>query len=191
MDAPAGLSAWQSGGDVHLCWQKPQSIQLYPADWISYNIIRNNSVIGVTRADTIYVDHVMSNMTAYYRVIAQYRDGLSLPSEILQFNIDLPVNEVGSLLPKAFSLSQNFPNPFNPVTHIKLEIPAATNGSLRIYDICGRLVRVLAEGNFEPGYRDYVWDGCNESSIQVSAGMYFYRFAGEQYSATKKMLLIK
>ena len=191
LDAPYDLSASQNSGNIHLSWRRPQSIQQYPANWVMYTVLRNDITVISSLMDTVINEHVPFNMTAYYRVIAQYRNGTSRPSDTLAFIIDLSVNEAGSLLPEEFSLSQNYPNPFNPNTHIKLAVPAVTNGSLRIYDLNGRLVRVLAEGSFEPGYHEYVWDGCNESFTPVAAGMYFYKFDSEKYSATKKMLLIK
>jgi len=92
-------------------------------------------------------------------------------------------------LPSAFALEQNYPNPFNPSTKIKLALPVASDYTLAIYNVAGQLIRAYtgnAVGNVE-----ITWDGKDASGNQVASGMYFYKASASNFSATKKMVLMK
>jgi len=89
-------------------------------------------------------------------------------------------------LPTEFSLSQNFPNPFNPVTEISFALPNASDVKLEIFNIMGQRVAVLAEGPLEAGYHSVIWDG-----NRVASGVYFYRLDAGDFVETKKMVLLK
>jgi hypothetical protein len=93
--------------------------------------------------------------------------------------------------PVAAYLSQNFPNPFNPVTKIEFGLATPAAVSLRIYDAAGRLVRVLANGPLASGRYAKIWDGRDGSGGSVSSGVYFYRLDAGSYSQTRKMVLLK
>ncbi|MBW7995876.1 MAG: choice-of-anchor D domain-containing protein [Candidatus Glassbacteria bacterium] len=97
-------------------------------------------------------------------------------------------------LPNAFSLAQNHPNPFNPSTTISFSVPdGGTEGrvSLKVYDIGGRLVRVLAEGERAPGEHTVFWDGTDERGRGVPSGVYIYRLLAGGRAFTRKMVLLK
>ncbi|HUU27214.1 MAG TPA: DUF1573 domain-containing protein, partial [archaeon] len=97
------------------------------------------------------------------------------------------------VLPKAFSLSQNTPNPFNPSTTINYSVPegASVIVILKVYDIRGRLIRTLADGSREPGTHTAFWDGTDESGQQASSGIYIYRLRAGDFVQTRKMVLLK
>jgi len=94
------------------------------------------------------------------------------------------------ILPSKYDLSQNYPNPFNPTTTIELALPTAADYTVAIYNIAGQLIRTY-EGNANAGVVSIVWDGKDASGSQVASGMYFYKAKAGQFSATKKMLLMK
>lgn len=91
-----------------------------------------------------------------------------------------------SNIPVEYKLHQNYPNPFNPVTKISFEIPKENYTVLTINDITGKLVTVLFAENLMPGKYETEW---NAGSI--SSGVYFYTFKSGEFTATKKMLIIK
>jgi hypothetical protein len=93
-------------------------------------------------------------------------------------------------LPSKFALAQNYPNPFNPQTTIALDLPVAADYSVAIYNIAGQLVRTYS-GYSEAGVVSIVWDGKDAFNSQVASGIYFYKAAADQFSATKKMILMK
>ncbi len=95
-------------------------------------------------------------------------------------------------LPTAFSLADNFPNPFNPATTIQYALPQAADVELTVYNVLGQPVRTLVAEHQSAGRYVVEWDATNDSGHSLSAGMYFYRLqAGEEFREVKKMLLLK
>ncbi|MBU0711173.1 T9SS type A sorting domain-containing protein [bacterium] len=100
--------------------------------------------------------------------------------------------ETDGMIPGDFHLYQNYPNPFNPQTTISYQLPVFSEVSLKVYDILGQEVRTLVNENNSAGYHSVVWNGTDNSGRQVSSGVYFYYLkAGDEFSQTKKLLLIK
>ncbi|MEJ2506368.1 MAG: T9SS type A sorting domain-containing protein, partial [Ignavibacteriaceae bacterium] len=91
-----------------------------------------------------------------------------------------------SLLPTVYSLSQNYPNPFNPTTTIKFGIPKAGDVSLAVYDILGRKVAELINGNLTAGYHTV-----NFNATNLASGVYFYRIEAGDFVSVKKLMLLK
>lgn len=89
-------------------------------------------------------------------------------------------------IPEDFILFQNYPNPFNFATIIKFAIPKREKVTLKIFDVLGREVATLIDGEFEAGYFEVRWDANNFSN-----GIYFYRLSAGSFAVTKKMILLK
>ncbi|MCK9995659.1 MAG: T9SS type A sorting domain-containing protein, partial [Candidatus Krumholzibacteria bacterium] len=99
---------------------------------------------------------------------------------------------VSEVAPSRYSLEQNVPNPFNPMTTIYFELPEAARVRLQVFDISGRLVRNLLNGaSLGAGRQDVVWNGKNDSGQQVAAGVYFYHMSTGSFNETKRMVLVK
>jgi len=97
------------------------------------------------------------------------------------------IDPVSTEIPGAFSLSQNYPNPFNPATKFIFSLPEGANVSIRIFDIAGREVDVIANNQFmSPGVYTV-----NYSADRLSSGVYFYRITANDFVETKKMVLTK
>jgi hypothetical protein len=94
-------------------------------------------------------------------------------------------------LPTSFDLGQNFPNPFNPTTTISFSMPEAGDVSLKIYNIRGQLVRTLVNKRTPAGYHEVTWDGRDQSDRAAASGVFFYRLETQDFSKTRKMMLIK
>lgn len=94
-------------------------------------------------------------------------------------------------IPVEFFLEQNFPNPFNPSTHIQFSLPAIALTRLSIFDLLGREVRVLQDGILGAGGHTAFWDGCNSSGEPAPSGVYFYRLTQGDWQATRKLLLLR
>ncbi len=91
-----------------------------------------------------------------------------------------------STSPKTIQLLQNYPNPFNPSTLISFNLPKASNVSLKVYSITGRLVATLLDEYVQNGYHAVRWDASNQAS-----GIYFYTLNVENTALSKRMVLIK
>lgn len=89
-------------------------------------------------------------------------------------------------IPLIYSLFQNIPNPFNPLTKIEFALPKASFTNLTIYDLLGREVATLINEELKPGTYEAEWDGSNFSS-----GIYFYKLETGDFTETKKMVLMK
>ena len=96
-----------------------------------------------------------------------------------------------TLLPDEFSLSQNFPNPFNPATRIGFALPSASDVRLVVYNVMGQQVAVVADGRFAAGSHSVVWNGCDASGAPAASGVYLYRLETAAHTETRKMLLLK
>ena len=83
------------------------------------------------------------------------------------------------------------PNPFNPSTTLSFEISEAANVRLCVYDTAGRLVVVLANGLFEVGHHEVLWDGRDSTGRMSSTGVYLYRLESGAYNETKRVVLVK
>lgn len=91
-----------------------------------------------------------------------------------------------------FMVTQNVPNPFNPLTTINFAVPEASVVNLAIFDLSGRLVKSLVAGQrFEPGWHSAEWDGTNSHGHRVATGVYFYRFSTPGFNEIKRMTLMK
>jgi hypothetical protein len=101
------------------------------------------------------------------------------------------VEQIAGIVSK-FELSQNYPNPFNPSTTIEFSIAKRSNVRLVIYDITGRIVRTLIDGQeFEPGLYRVQWNGKNDYDEYVASGIYIYRLQAGNFTATRKMVLAR
>ena len=89
-------------------------------------------------------------------------------------------------LPESFSLSAAYPNPFNPVTTLRFALPTEAQVSLTIYNLQGRQVVSLIDGNMDAGYHSVVWNADSHSS-----GIYFVKMIAGEYVNTQKLMLVK
>lgn len=96
------------------------------------------------------------------------------------------INQLGTEVPSRFAMHQNFPNPFNPATNIRFEIPKAGYVNISVFDVTGKLVKVLAEQNVSAGIYNVKWDASSQPS-----GVYFYRLQSGRFTQSKKMILTK
>ncbi len=101
------------------------------------------------------------------------------------------VTQISSEVPKQFYLNQNYPNPFNPVTKIRFSIPAFAETtrrvvSLKIYDILGKETAVLVNEELKPGLYEIDWNAEN-----LPSGVYFYSLVTNEFTQTKKMVVVK
>ena len=89
-----------------------------------------------------------------------------------------------------FALS-NYPNPFNPTTTISFDLPKSGNVKLEIFNSKGQRVKTLLNEKINSGHHSVIWNGKNMKNQNVVSGIYFYRISNQNYSETKKMMLLK
>ena len=92
----------------------------------------------------------------------------------------------GPNVPASYSLKQNYPNPFNPSTEIAFDLPKAGHVELSIFNVLGQEVDQLVDDTYDAGSHIVTWD-----ASRYSSGVYFYRISSENFTETKKMMLLK
>ena len=148
------------------------------------------SVIDMTTSPGTSDTDITVGQTYYYQVVAVDANGnVSDGSNVVTTYI-VSVDDT-EILPTAYGLSQNFPNPFNPTTSIEFALPEASEVSLEIYNLLGQKVRTLVNGYVPAGYINTSWDGLNQNGKEVSSGTYIYRLQTAEQTFSKKMVLMK
>gem|GEM_PF-5107167 len=110
--------------------------------------------------------------------------GLIQPDEALP-------DEIEKDRPERLSLLHNYPNPANPTTTIVYTLPEASDVLIRVFDVRGRLVKMLVHAAQDAGRHTVVWDGADGGGLPVSSGMYFCRLEAGDTALTRKMLLVR
>ena len=96
-----------------------------------------------------------------------------------------------TVVPATFTLHQNFPNPFNPITTIRYDLPSDALVTLSIYDMLGRKITQLVNTTQDAGFKSVQWDATDSMGREVSAGVYLYQIQTGEFIQTKKMVLLK
>jgi len=179
---------------------------LQPNGYEAYNLIINGPVEDIKWSSIwgSYEGSLTQNMRSLkdYLLNANYElDWLERPEGhswgLWRASIDrmleyfFPDNSSGitaenNFIPDGIILYQNYPNPFNPSTNIRFEVPHSTNIKLVLYDLLGREVRILFEGEALAGVNQIELNAEN-----LAGGIYFYRLISEDFIATKKLMLLK
>ncbi len=164
----------------------------------------NNLVIFKTSLNTpVPIFRLISPGSLYYCSTSKNGTSVSVIGEAMWarnwgrggtlYNISVDTNDspigippVTTNLPKSFSLSQNFPNPFNPSTVISFEVPKSSLVTVTVYDLLGREIEKLLLQHLNPGKYHVNWDASNYPS-----GLYFYTLRSGEFTETKKMVLVK
>ncbi len=143
-----------------------------------------------------YLKEKANTMTIAYEGPQGSRTDLAFSNVPMKSGIDLVLNLAS--VPVQFALSQNLPNPFQGVTTIHFEAPAAATNpgsagkvELKIYNLLGQVVRTLVDGNVPAGSYNINWDGRDENGRLVAAGVYLYNLTADQTRITKKMALLR
>ncbi|MGE5362806.1 MAG: SBBP repeat-containing protein [Bacteroidota bacterium] len=189
LPCPASLRYSLSGNQVHLIWNAPSAPEIK-----SYNIYRSTATPVVASSynhigncvTTFYTDQLMmTGNIYYYAVTAVYNDGESLPSNEVQVSFT-HAETIDETVPANFSMSDNYPNPFNNHTIIEFSIPADCFVELSVYDQKGAIILTVVNRYLSAGrYKEAVHtDG-------FSSGIYLAVLKAGKFTKTKKILLLK
>ncbi|MEJ2053792.1 MAG: T9SS type A sorting domain-containing protein, partial [Calditrichaceae bacterium] len=154
-------------------------------DWekINTDLIAGQGTVS-SASDYSYVDSkVVAGETYRYKLESVSINGLSVEEKTV--DVTVPV-------PNQYALFNNYPNPFNPTTNIKFQLPEAQQVKLYIYDMNGSLVNTLANNQVYPsGEHILTWNATDKSGNRVATGIYLYRFQAGKFVRTGKMILVK
>jgi PKD repeat protein len=132
------------------------------------------------------------NEDGNYSVYLKVSDGQSEDIDLKENYITTSISGIGkNIVPERIKLYQNYPNPFNPSTTIRYGLPEGSNVIIKIYNLLGIEIRELVSEFQQAGFKTTIWDGKDKNGISVDSGVYLYKFKSNNFSQTKKMLLIK
>ncbi|MDP6612064.1 MAG: tandem-95 repeat protein [Candidatus Marinimicrobia bacterium] len=97
----------------------------------------------------------------------------------------------GEGIPTEFALHENYPNPFNPTTTLRFDLPEVSSITLTIYNMLGQRVRTFNMNDTPAGYHSVTWNATNDYGDPVGAGVYLYQLRANQFVKTRKMVLLK
>ncbi|MDZ7373664.1 MAG: choice-of-anchor J domain-containing protein [candidate division KSB1 bacterium] len=190
--APAVVTATQVNYKVQLTWEPSRDEVSGPKDVRYYNVYR--CLVGGTFGEPIarvagheYLDTSVEIDKRYqYAVSATDHAGnegeKSAPVTVLVSG----VAQVGGELPKEFALEQNYPNPFNPTTTVSFALPKAAHVTLEVYNAAGQRVAVLVDKDMPAGTYKATWDASG-----MASGVYFCRIQAAEFTAMRKMTLVR
>ena len=182
------LSLQISGGDGADNQEYPSDIDpidAYASVILTYNAERNGGI----KVDTGVYRLVY--LSFGFEGIDNADDRALLMTRSLSWLLQSETGVGDDDMPAALTLRNNVPNPFNPLTAIKYSLAAPTEVRLGVYDVQGRLVRVLDEGLKIAGEHTLTWDGCDGAGHALSSGNYFCRIDGAGQTQSIKMMLVR
>ncbi|MDP8322334.1 MAG: tandem-95 repeat protein [Candidatus Stygibacter australis] len=151
------------------------------------------TIVGITTGDPLYIRLIDENnceSTCLDMISFQADTKIGTPFEPFQAAF-YPVDEEDDQIVTANVLNQNYPNPFNPVTTISFELAAQDFVTINIFNLRGEKIKALVREPREAGSHSVIWDGTDDNGNQVASGIYFYSLNSSQFSATRKMVMIK
>ncbi|KPL18489.1 MAG: hypothetical protein AMJ92_07735 [candidate division Zixibacteria bacterium SM23_81] len=180
-------------GSIEVAWTSQTEVNAF-----AYHLLRSEKADGqfveVARLDASgnsetprdyrYLDEdVVAGRTYYYMLVDEDYEG--------NMKYHGPVFASAGARPMAYSLSPNYPNPFNPSTAIGYEIPEAGRVTLAIYNVLGQEVRSLVDAHQEAGNHTVMWDSKDNAGHYLNSGVYFYTLKAGDFTQTRKMVLMR
>jgi hypothetical protein len=134
----------------------------------------NQQIINPPYPISLEIAFALHDVSDHLPVVAEFQFG--------------DVNSVEPIDPSnlTFNLYQNYPNPFNPVTKIKFEVPQTTNTKVVLYDLLGREVKTIFEGEAKAGITELIL-----SAEDLNSGVYFYSLITAEHISSKKLIFLK
>ena len=160
-------------------------------EWLTINN-ENGSIAANT------TELILFNISTLFMNYGEYTGTVTISTNVGQFNIDVSILVVALAIgdeitgiPQSFKVHENFPNPFNPVTKVQIDVPEQGHMQVVVHDISGRLITTLLNSDVEPGYHSIKWNGKNRLGAMATSGVYILNvyLNGQQHS--QKMLLVK
>ena len=164
----------------------------FQGDWI---YCEDSGKIELTdQAEPLSISFTIANKTTWVLINIESNEEYDLSGSgelIIAEVLNGFILRKNSVMPHNYALHQNFPNPFNPVTNLRYDLPEQSFVTLTIYDLIGREITQLVNTTQEAGFRSVEWDATDSFGKPVSAGIYLYKITTGEFVQTKKMVLVK
>jgi hypothetical protein len=190
--APTGFQYILQSSSVMLWWDPStdENFQYFLLERSTDSLFVEN-VVSNYLVGSIYTDEDLEFNTLYFYRVSYFSTGWSEYSEIVFVILeDLDISN-GDNMPISYKIHQNHPNPFNPMTTIRYDLPEDGLVNITIYDMMGRVVSNLVSTQQTAGYKSIQWNATNNLGQPVAAGLYLYTIQTGEFRQTKKMILLK
>lgn len=146
------------------------------------------SNVSLDTTESVYGDYnfQLGSLHGYVKTYPDFHPG----AITVQIATDAEDNHLSNL-PTAFSMAQNYPNPFNPTTSIAFALPKRSHVVMEVFNILGQNVRRLVDENLPAGNHSIIFDGRDNYGNELASGVYLYRIKTDQFTHSKKMMLMK
>ncbi len=158
-----------------------ETLDLFP---VSTTIDTQHGQVSPDGKQICYLYHDVVSKSERYVIYIKDISSLPVSSSDPQLSVE-------DATPTSFALTGNYPNPFNPSTHIAFTISASGMVHLSVYDVTGRKVRDMFSATLSTGAHEMVWDGRDESGAAVSSGTYIARLKMGNFAQSHRMTLMK
>ena len=195
--APNGGETFQCGQECEIEWSASDNTAVTSIDILlsrDSGVSFPDTIATGESNDSLFVWLVPDSVSVSSRIRVIARDAVGLAQyddSDGDFSTDLITEGPDNPDPGRFALSQNIPNPFNPVTTIRFYIPRTANVNISVYDVTGRLVRVLLDKEVESGRTEIIWNGTDVNGRNVGSGVYLCRMTSGDFEKTAKMILMR
>jgi hypothetical protein len=218
-DAPTAFE-WVSSALDTINITKTNLADTYTLQWDASTDVDGDSInylvyakIGVYPAEEIYDTTVTSVSITYQEILEGVFEGSPVNGATVSLNVKatdgidtvdvtgdnrvIYVNRYeylsteGEGVPVEFALHENYPNPFNPTTTLRFDLPEVSSITLTIYNMLGQKVRTFNMQSTPAGYHSVKWDATNDYGDPVGAGVYLYQLQTKDFVKTRKMVLLK
>ncbi len=140
----------------------------------------------------VYAIDVLRGTVGHSSYDPEYENALQFgAAELKGVTTAIDENDDEKSIPAVFELHQNYPNPFNPETVISFSLPKPGSVKIKIYDVLGNEVRTLIDEERFAGKHNIYWNSTDNSGRRVASGIYFYTISADNFTQTKKMVLMK
>ena len=190
-----------------LQWSESRDLDGYSINYLLY------AQIGVYPAEEIYDTTSTSVPITYQEILEGVFEGSPVNGATVRFNVKatdgidtvdvtgenrvIYVNRYeylsteGEGVPVEFALHDNYPNPFNPTTTLRFDLPEVSNISLTIYNMLGQKIKTYDMQSTPAGHHALKWNATNDYGDPVGAGVYLYQLQSKDFVKTRKMVLLK
>jgi len=190
--APTGFQYVLQSSSVMLWWDPStdENFQYFLLERSTDSLFVEN-VVSNYLVGSYYTDEDLEFDTEYFYRVSYFSTEWSEYSEIISVILENLDISHGNNLPISYKIHQNHPNPFNPVTTIRYDLPEDGLVNITIYDMMGRQISTLVSGQQTAGYNIVQWNATNSFGEAVSAGLYLYTIHAGEFTQTRKMVLLK
>jgi len=189
--AVTGLQYTIENASINLDWDSIENFQYYKLE-------RSTDSLFITGVETNYLEYnnytdndLEFNTEYFYRVSAFVSDYWTDYSNVISVTLEWVGIADGDEIPSGYKVHQNHPNPFNPVTTLRYDLPQDAMVNITIYDMMGRVIKTMVNNQQNAGFKSIQWNATNDEGKPASAGLYLYTIQAGDFRQSKKMVLLK